>query len=638
MCIYASRCFGAIPRFAAIKPALISFPDVKHFVSESGASVTVKITSQQLVTSGWRLNAKGSEGYEFPRPLQLGAMRSSFQKTIMVCRGFSVWILLFVFLSCLAASPQVVLPGTTPAPAQPEIPNDSLGRTTPRGTVLGFLAASQKKEYAVAAEYLNSKVRGRAAEDLARQLSVVLDRRLPPRLNQLSDKPEGSLSDPLKPDWDLVGTITSSNGDVQIALERVARGKSVPVWLFSSKTLDSVPSLYQEIDVVPVDEVLPRFLVTRIFGIQLFEWFAIFLGLPLLYIVTALVNRLLSSLIGRVLRRLKNNPDLINPEILHKPTRLLLIAITLRWVRSRVGLSLLARQFWSSVATVIAIAAIVWILVLLTSRVEASLQRRFRSRNLAGSASVLRLGTRVLDVLFIFGGFLGILYYFGFSPTAALAGLGVGGIAVALAAQKTLENVIGGVSLIVDQAVRVGDVLKVAETVGQVEEVGLRSTRIRTGDRTVVSIPNGQVANMSLETLSLRDKFWFHPSLSLHYQSTLAQIQSVVDGVRILLTEHRSLERSSVRVRFLGFGSSSFDIDIFAYVYASDWDHFLEIQEGLLFSIFDIIQKAGTHIALPSRVVYVGQAAGDVAYVNRLTQASPTNCRSSDEQGIGRSA
>jgi MscS family membrane protein len=196
----------------------------------------------------------------------------------------------------------------------------------------------------------------------------------------------------------LVGIITNSNGDVQIELERVMRGKSVPVWLFSSKTLDSIPNLYEEIDVVPVDEVLPRFLVTRIVGVQLFEWLTIFLGLPLLYIVTTLVNRLLSSLIGRVLRRLKNNPDLINPEILHKPTRLLLIAIILYWVRSRVGLSLLARQFWSTVAIVIAIVAIVWTLMLLTSRVEASVQRRLRSRNLAGSAYVLRLEVRVVDL------------------------------------------------------------------------------------------------------------------------------------------------------------------------------------------------------------------------------------------------
>lgn len=558
----------------------------------------------------------------------------------MVRPSYATGVLVLLLLWCVTALPQVMVPGTTPPPAKPEVPNDSLGRTTPRGTVLGFLAASQKKDYGMTAEYLNTKLRGKASADLARQLLVVLDRRLPARLNQLSDKPEGSLADPLNPDRDLVGTITSSNGDVQIALERVVRGKSGPVWLFSSKTLASIPDLYEEIDVAAVDEVLPGFLVTtRILGIQLFEWLALFLGLPLLYLVTTLLNRLLSSLIGRARRRLKHDPHLSNPEILYKPVRLLLIAITINWVRSRLGLSLLARQFWSGVAVVMAVAAVIWILILLTSRVEAYANRRLRSRNLAGTASVVRLASRVIALLFIFGGFLGILYYFGFSPTAALAGLGVGGIAVALAAQKTLENVIGGVSLIVDQAVRVGDVLKVGDTVGQVEEVGLRSTRFRTVDRTVVSIPNGQIATMSLETLSLRDKFWFHPLLSLHYESTAAQIQSVVHNVRTLLTEHPRVERNSVRVRFLGFGSSSLDVDIFAYIYAGDWNHFLELQEGLLFSIFEITQQSGTHIALPSRTLYVGsQPGGDVAQLNRLTQVLPADRSSNNEEPVAKSA
>jgi MscS family membrane protein len=519
-----------------------------------------------------------------------------------------------VLLSCLAAWPQIAIAGTNPSPVQPDVPKDSLGRTTPRGTVLGFLAEARKGEYQVAAEYLNTKLRGKAAAVLAYKLSVVLDRRLPARLNQLSDKPEGSLSDSLSPDNDLVGIIPTDKGSLPIIVERIDREKSGLVWLFSTKTLESIPEVYEEIDIVSVEDVLPGFLVTtRILGIQLFEWVALFLGLPLLYFFTVLLNRLLSLLVGRVQRRLKNNPSLINPEVLHKPTRLLLIALTINWLRPRVGLSLLARQFWSSTSTVIAVAAIIWILILLTSRGEQYVHERLRRRNLSGTASVLRLTRRVIDLSLIFAGVLVIVYHFGFSPTAALAGLGVGGIAVALAAQKTLENVIGGVSLIVDQVVKAGDTLKVGEVVGQVDEVGLRSTRIRTLDRTVVSIPNGQMATMNLETLSERDKFWFHPSIGLCYGTSAEQIQQVLNNVRTLLSEHTSLERSSVRVRFLGFGSSSLDVDIFAYVYASDWNRFLETQEGLLFSIMSIVEQSGAQIALPSQVMYVTARNGAAA-------------------------
>ncbi|HXW91497.1 MAG TPA: mechanosensitive ion channel family protein [Terriglobales bacterium] len=481
-----------------------------------------------------------------------------------------------------------------------------MGRTTPRATVLAFLAAAQNRDYDVAAEYLNTRLRGKAAAQLAKELAVVLDRRLPARLNQLSDKPEGSLLDPLNPDRDLVGTVTTANGDVPIVLERVDRGKSGPVWLFSSKTLEAIPDIYEELEVVTVDSVLPQFLVTnRIGGIPLFEWVAVFLGLPVLYILALLLNRLLSPLVGRLRRQLAKQADLPNPEVLPTPIRLLVIALTIRWLLSKIGLSLLARQFWSSAATVIAVAAIVWILIRVSSRAEQYAHRRLRSRNLTGAASVLRLTRRVVDVLFIFAGILVILYAFGINPTAGLAGLGVGGIAVALAAQKTLENVIAGASMIFDQVVRVGDTLKVGDIVGTVDEIGLRSTRIRTFDRTLVSVPNGQIASMSLETLSVRDKFWFHPTIGLRYGTTATQIHSVVDNVRNLLTEHSSVERAGVRVRFLGFRSSSLDVDVFAYVYANDWSHFLEIQEGLLFSIMEIVQEAGTQIALPSQIMYL---------------------------------
>jgi MscS family membrane protein len=143
------------------------------------------------------------------------------------------------------------------------------------------------------------------------------------------------------------------------------------------------------------------------------------------------------------------------------------------------------------------------------------------------------------------------------------------------------------------------------DIVGTVDHVGLRSTRIRTLDRTVVSIPNGQIANMSLETLSERDKFWFHPIVGLRYETTSEQLHEVVGGVRRLLSDHPLVDRESVRVRFFRLGPSSLDVEIFAYLFARDWAHFLEIQEHLLFNVIEVVNKAGTQIALPSQTMYV---------------------------------
>src|SRR4029434_7675116 len=138
---------------------------------------------------------------------------------------------------------QVPVPKAPPAEVQPEIPKDTLGRNTPRGTVIGFLNAARKGNAEIASLYLNTPLRGAEAEERARQLAIVLNRRLPPRLNELSEKPEGSVPDPLKPDEDLVGTISTSQGDLDILVERVDRGKLGKIWLFSRKTLEKIPNV-----------------------------------------------------------------------------------------------------------------------------------------------------------------------------------------------------------------------------------------------------------------------------------------------------------------------------------------------------------------------------------------------------------
>jgi MscS family membrane protein len=412
--------------------------------------------------------------------------------------------------------------------------------------------------------------------------------------------PEGSRSDPLNPDQELIGTIKSDNRNVDIFVQRVDRGKDGFLWLFSSQTLASIPEVYDEVNLVSVHDILPGFLVnTRLAGIVLFEWLAVIVGIPFLYFLTILLSRLLRHLAGPLRRRLYGKHDLPNPELLPRPMRLLILAFVIQWAISKVSLPLLARQFWSSTATVITIAACAWLLILFASWGEELGRRLLQSRNLARAASMLRLARWVLDLLIIFAGVLVTLKYFDVNATAALAGLGVGGIAVALAAQKTLENVNGGVSLIFDQAVRVGDNLKVGTLQGEVEDIGLRSTRIRTLDRTVVSVPNGQIATMSLENFSSRDKFWFHPILKLGLGTTRQQMYFILDIIRNMLGENRHLEPASIRVRFLRFGSFSLDVEVFAYVVARDWNQFLEIQEGVLLRILECIESNGVQFAFP---------------------------------------
>jgi MscS family membrane protein len=514
-------------------------------------------------------------------------------------------------VTLLAAVAAAQTPAPKPAGASVEPAKDSLGRDTPRGTVMWFLAAARQGDAALAAQYLNTTLQGEAAEELAHELFVILDTRLPARLALISAESQGSRANPLEPNRELIGKIKSARGDVAIVVERVNRQPDGAVWLFSRATLDAVPALYDEVSHISIDSVVPKFLTnTRVGGIRLFDWLSLLVGLPFLYLLTVLLNRLLSPLIGLLWHRVRGRREAVRRDLLPTPFRLLLLGIAIRWLATEVQLPILARQFWLMASTLINVAAVVWLLMLLNGRGEQLVRRRVPRFRVAAAASLLRLARRFADGLVIFAGVLVVLHRLGVDPTPALAGLGVGGIAVALAAQKTLENVIAGVSLIFDRAVSEGDFLKAGDTLGTVEHIGLRSTRIRTLDRTVVSVPNSQIANMSLETLSARDMYWFHPIVGLRYETTPEQLRAVIDGIRQRLADHGSVDRSSLRVRFLRLGAFSLDVEVFAYLVARDWVHFLEIQEALLFTVMDIVREAGTQVAFPSQTLYMAGPEG----------------------------
>jgi MscS family membrane protein len=323
----------------------------------------------------------------------------------------------------------------------------------------------------------------------------------------------------------------------------------------------------------------------------------------------SLLNRLLGALIGWAIRKIWKRTDTANPTIIPHPVRLLLLGIAIRWSLSKVSLPLLSRQFWASMSIIIAITALVWLFINVSAQCEIPVKKRLARKSATAAASLVRPARRVIDLIAVFVGLLVALYAFGVNPTAALAGLGVGGIAVALAAQKTLENVIGGASIIMDGAIRAGDYLKVGGIEGTVEAIGLRSTRVRTLDRTVVTVPNGQMASVTLENFTFRDWFWFHHLIGLRYETTLSELSSILEGTRDLLSHDlRVVGRDWLRVRLLGFKQSGFEIEVFAYLSARDWPHFLEVQEDLLLQIMELVQAKGARIA-PSQTLYLAHTA-----------------------------
>jgi MscS family membrane protein len=235
---------------------------------------------------------------------------------------------------------------------------------------------------------------------------------------------------------------------------------------------------------------------------------------------------------------------------------------------------------------------------------------RLDPRMRAMTYSVLPLGRQILKLLLFLFAILAVLASWGYNTNTLLAGLGVGGLAIALAAQKTIENLFGGISVIGDRPVLVGDFCRFGNRVGTITHIGLRSTRIRTLDRTIVSVPNGQFSTMELENFSARDKIWFHPTLKLRRDTNTKQLRQVVAYLYQILEQHPKVEIGDIPVRFIGIGDSSLDIEIFAYVLTANFDEYLGIQQDLLLDLMAAVERTGAALAVPVvEQVPRGQAA-----------------------------
>jgi MscS family membrane protein len=225
-----------------------------------------------------------------------------------------------------------------------------------------------------------------------------------------------------------------------------------------------------------------------------------------------------------------------------------------------------------------------------------------------GLAGILPLGRRITKIALLALGVVSVLTELGFRVESLIAGLGVGGIALALAAQKTVENLFGSLSIGVDQPFRVGDFVSVDGVSGTVEAIGMRSTRIRTLDRTVVTFPNGRLADLKAESFAPRDRFRIVANLGLVRGTTEAQLREVLAGIERAVREHPRAWPEGISVRFTEFRESSLNVEVNAWLKTADWNEFAADRQDLFLRFLGIIERAGTSLAYPTRTVVVEEA------------------------------
>lgn len=446
---------------------------------------------------------------------------------------------------------------------------------------------------------------------LAGYLQRALSRAVSPIWQEVPDDP-GSL----KP----VVLFAHPQGEIKLAPVQTEDGV---IWQFTPDTLRNIRSLYNSIDDLPEpnntysarDRDL-YFIVRDYFStlgdswtkkigpMGLWQW----VGLGVSLTLALGMARWVSILIGAPLMRLLNKSQSEHPGLQRSfiwSLRFLLVGICLRLIDEPLGFPDLVEVVvltTSFLCIVISVTVLLLILVnLAASHFTRTLVRAGNNITLVSLvAGVLRVAIVVIGLL-VLADLLGVPYQ------GVLAGLGIGGLAVALAAQSTLQNFISGITLYFDKPIAIGDFCKFGNREGTVEFIGMRSTRIRTLDRTLVTVPNSEFSNMQLENFAKRDRILLNTTLQVRYETTPDQLRYLIAEIRKLLIAHPKVAADPLRVRFSEFGSHSLDISIFAYVLTNNRSEFMAIKEDVFLRMMDVVERAGAQFAFPSMVYYEAQ-------------------------------
>ena len=484
---------------------------------------------------------------------------------------------------------------------------DEFNRITPRNTMYGFLTAARARDFELASHYLDYRNLPQDAAaigqmKLAENLSLILDRTLWVDIDNLSNKPDGKKNEAVPSYRDLVGEISTSQGKVQILLQRVPNKQGTQtIWKISNATVSKIPLLIKEYGYNRIGEWLYQSLPSFEFlDVMLWQW--VYFACSFIFFV--LVAIVLTRLVSFVLVHLKFPIQQDIVDFINGPICLLIAVIMSRSLsdESNVTIAFLAVIHGATVL----LLAWTWVFLRIVDITKHRLSQRFIRQDKPHAVFLLRPVSNVIKtsivIIMLFVWFENL----GFNATTLLAGLGIGGLAIALAAQKTVENIIAAITLYTSAPVRIGNLCKFDNHLGTIEEIGLRATRIRTLDRSVIYVANAKFVDMQLENISERERISYRPKLMLSAKTEQQNLHAFMASVRALLKEHEHIADEPCRVRFKGFTPWALQIDVLSYVETVDFAFYMEIIEELNMAMLGLLNEHNCELANPEFARVVG--------------------------------
>jgi MscS family membrane protein len=508
---------------------------------------------------------------------------------------FTLYVLLVALVTATTVLAQTAAPAATV---------DPLARGNPQSSVTAFLEACEDKDFAKAAQYLDlSKIgvnqRTQAGPRLAAQLEDILDSDGKFNPLHLSQDAEGNPGDDPDPSIEHAASVTRNGQTFTLTLQRIVPKTGAAIWLFSSATVALIPDLTPNTagPEAAIEARLPRFLVTtELLGTALWKWIALVALALVVILAFRAFARLLDAGFDQLVARLPRSASWRWVRAVLEPVLVLLFITFFVIVERIIEPSAFSRLYIGRALLMIVVWSIAWAVINLIEVFLRRLDSMLDAKQRVVSHSVLYLGRRLSRAVVVVMAAIVILSNWGYDMSTIIAGLGVGGIAVALAAQQTIANVFGGVSIIGDNPVTVGDFGNFGGLMGTVEDIGMRSTRVRTLTRTVVSVPNTAFAGMNLENYSLRDKILFNPTIQVKRASPKEQIRLCMRELSEMLAKHNEVELGPTPVRISSYTSSSFGIEIFAYVLTRDINAYYKVEADLFLAIDDVITSVGIEL------------------------------------------
>ena len=483
-------------------------------------------------------------------------------------------------------------------------PEDALERGNPRSSIIGYLQAAKEFNWEKAAEYLDLRnlpadVSEIGGHELARQFYHVLSRTVWLDQYSVSDSPDGLQGDGLPAYRDEIFKVKTKDDEVPIWLQRVPRGDGVNIWKLSNRTVARIPDLYDFYSYpAPVEKIRNWFPEDASFlGLEAFKWFIV--------IVLSLVCWPVYRLIGILLSRIFSSPEKESYPLVRNiftgPIVFIAILLTAGAVVERLGAGAMAQEVLQ--AKTLSTAAFVWVFWAIANLVKVYQQEKLNKVGRPGAAKLMQPLTTLTKIFILLFGLLFWLNNIGVNITTVLAGLGVGGLAVALALQKPIEDMMGALTIFSQASMRVGDFCRYGTELGVVEDIGLRTTRFRTLTNTVVSIPNALIASVEVENLSYRTKIRYWPTLRLKYDTTPDQLRLIGKEIQEALEQNEQVHDDPIRVRFTDFADDALLIKVHSFIKTTDFTEYLAIAEDINIQIIDIVKSSGTAFALPGRAI-----------------------------------